>query len=249
MISIIIPTLNEEKILAVTLKKLRHDITSFVPTSAHKDARFEIIISDGKSTDKTQEIAHMYADKVAVHSLPTRQTIAEGRNEGAQVAQGDILMFMDADCQLKDPNLFFNTVISSFQDNKLAALAGWLKVLPENATFADRLISYIVSFVYMVLNNYFLIGSASGELQIMRTSLFKQLGGYNQKLVTGEDVDMFNRLAKLGKTRLDSTLLVYHTGRRAHKIGWPKLLFQWFMSTLWMAFTGKSLSKEWTVIR
>lgn len=239
MISIIIPTLNEEKILKSTLLSLKAGLT----------VDHEIIVSDGKSTDETVSIAHAYADKVVVYEGTTRQTIAAGRNAGAKVASGDILVFFDADCSIKNPDLFFKTAIDHFKSPSLTGLTGWLKVLPENANFFDIVISYIVSFIYMIENNILKIGLASGELQIIRKSSFEQIGGYNENLVAGEDGDMFLRLSKIGSTKLDSTLLVYHTGRRAHKIGWPRLLFQWFMNTVSMSRKGKSQTKEWTVIR
>ena len=77
MISIVIPTLNEEKRIATTIQKLRD--------SLHRP--YEIIISDGASSDGTVEIARNLADGVAEHTLPYRQTIAEGRNNGAAIAR------------------------------------------------------------------------------------------------------------------------------------------------------------------
>src|SRR4051812_47233932 len=96
-LSIIIPTLNEEKILEKTLLHLRelHDIP------------YEIIVSDGKSKDKTIEIANKYADKVVVYEGEKRQTIGMGRNLGASVAQGDFFVFLDADMYVPDINDFF----------------------------------------------------------------------------------------------------------------------------------------------
>ncbi len=240
MISIIIPTLNEGKIIQETLVSLKKGLS--LP--------HEIIVSDGNSTDGTIEIAKQYADQVVVYTSPERQTIAGGRNAGAKLAQGDILIFLDADCTLANPDFFFKTVIDQFEkDPKLTALTGWLEVLPGHATLADKVISYIVSFVYMVCNNVLGIGASFGELQIIRQSAFEKLGGYDERLVAGEDVDMFKRLSKLGTTYLDSTLVVYHTGRRAHKIGWVRLLSQWFLNFIWITFSKRAKSKEWTVIR
>lgn len=241
MISIIIPTYQEELVLEKTLKSLRN---GFDPLAIP----YEIIVSDGKSSDRTLEIAKQWAHKVVVHTGLSKQTIAGGRNAGAKEASGDILIFLDADCTIKDHNLFFKTVAHAFKDRKMTGLTGWLEVLPHHATLADHVISYIVSFVYMVLNNFLFIGASFGELQIIRKESFEKLGGYKEHLAAGEDVDMFQRLSTLGRTKLDSTLVIYHTGRRAHKIGWPRLLFQWFMNTIRMLFTGKS-TKEWTAIR
>ena len=56
---------------------------------------------------------------------------------------------------------------------------------------------------------------------------------YADKVVTYED-----------KKRLDPHLIMFHTGRRAHVIGWPRLLSQWFFNYISMMFFGKSYSKE-----
>jgi glycosyltransferase involved in cell wall biosynthesis len=66
MLSIIIPTLNEEKIIKSTLSLLKSRLK--IP--------HELIVSDGGSNDKTVSIAKEYADKVVVFSEKNRQTIA-----------------------------------------------------------------------------------------------------------------------------------------------------------------------------
>ena len=71
--SIIIPTLNEEKLLPKILNQIKmNEITS------RFDA--EVIISDGGSTDRTIDIAYSYSNKVIIHKEAERQSIAGGRN-------------------------------------------------------------------------------------------------------------------------------------------------------------------------
>jgi glycosyltransferase involved in cell wall biosynthesis len=81
MISIIIPTLNEAKIIESTLRTLTATLT--LP--------HEVIVSDGGSSDRTTELASPYANTVVVFSGEGRQTIGEGRNDGAKAAAGDFL--------------------------------------------------------------------------------------------------------------------------------------------------------------
>jgi hypothetical protein len=61
-------------------------------------------------------------------------------------------------------------------------------------------------------------------------------------------MDLFWRLAKIGKTKLHLGFNVYHTGRRAHKIGWPRLLWQWISNTITVFFFKRS-DGEWKEIR
>ena len=81
LISVIIPTLNEETYLPVTLRQLvdRPDV--------------ELIVVDGGSTDHTAEIARRYTPYVFV----TTSHRAEQMNLGARHATGDILLFLHAD--------------------------------------------------------------------------------------------------------------------------------------------------------
>src|SRR5271170_6218539 len=81
VISVIIPTLNEEVNLPVTLRQL----------ADHPDV--ELIVVDGGSTDRTVEIAQQYTPYV-FRTPPGR---AQQMNTGARHATGDILLFLHAD--------------------------------------------------------------------------------------------------------------------------------------------------------
>ncbi len=239
MISIIFPTLNEEAWIGGTISALKSKLT--LP--------HEIIVSDGKSKDRTAEIARQHADKVVVYDGEKRQTIGQGRNAGAAVAAGEFLVFMDADCTIEDPDAFFTRALADFKDEKVVALAAWLKVTPELATFMDNLVFGIQNRMELIYNNFFHFGFAPGEFQMMRKSSFEKLGGYNPILTASEDLEMFKRLSRIGRTHVDSKLVVLHSGRRAHKIGWAPLLTSWFLNMVWMTFFGRAYSKEWKVIR
>lgn len=238
-ISIIIPTLNEEKIIEKTLKSLRE---------YHGDC--EIIVSDGKSTDRTIEIAKKYADKVIVYDGVARQTIGMGRNLGAASASGDFLLFLDADVSIPNPDRFFSITLNRFDKNsKLVALIPFIRVFPEMATLMDKIVFSIVNFNFYLMNNVFHKGAAGGEFQMVRADVFKKLGGYDETLSVSEDQEFFWRLCKVGRTHIEPSLVIYHTSRRAHKIGWPKLLWSWFINLLSVMFRKKAHSEVWEEIR
>jgi glycosyltransferase involved in cell wall biosynthesis len=238
MISIILPTKNEKRIIATTLEGLSR---CTLPK--------EIIISDGNSTDGTIEIAKKYTDKVVVYKGVTRQNISQGRNAGAHIAQGEYFVFMDADTSIVHPDVFFNTAISLFESNPtLGALTVKIKVLPEAETFGDKVIFGFMNYLHRFYNNVCGIGASTGEFQMMRSSVFKDVGGFNEAFAAGEDYDLFNRISKKYATRMVPSLTVYHTGRRAHTVGWPKLLSQWFMNFFLTTFFKKS-SDSWDEVR
>jgi glycosyltransferase involved in cell wall biosynthesis len=241
MISIVIPTYYEEKIIEFTLQLLKSQLT--IP--------HEIIVSDGGSKDRTVEAAGKYADKVVVFARAERQTIAQGRNEGARAARGEFLVFLDADCVIRDPDSFFKAALADFErmDN-LVALTALLRVLPENETFLDRIIASVINAVVLFKNNVLHKGEVpGGEFQMFRKEVFDKIGGYNEQLVTREDRDIFFRLSRIGRTLCDPRLTVFHTGRRAHIVGWGRLIGQFLVNTLSFHVRGKVRSKEWTPVR
>lgn len=239
MISFIIPTLNEES----TIEKILTCLGRYTGSK-------EIIVSDGGSTDQTVAIARRFADQVIIHDNSYRQTIGGGRNAGAQVAKGEYLVFFDADIYIENPDDFFNLALKIFENNSgTIALTGKLQVLKEFETRADRLAFGLVNIIFYTYNNILRVGAASGEFQMIRTDTFRAVSGFNPLLPVGEDMELFYRLGKKGRTRFISKLTVYHTGRRAHKIGWLKLLWSWLLNWFSVTFFKKSASDEWTVVR
>ena len=108
MISIIIPTFKEEKVIGLRLAQLKKALT--MPN--------EIIVSDGRSPDRTAEVARAYADKVVVFQ-GEKHTPARGRNDGARHASGEYLLFLDADSYLPNPDAVLQHCLNLFRENPL----------------------------------------------------------------------------------------------------------------------------------
>ncbi len=239
MISFIIPTLNESKAIENTLKCLKG-----------YSGESEIIVSDGGSTDGTIDIARRYADQVVVYKGEKRQNIAGGRNAGAKVAKGDFLVFLDADVTIFDIDTFFKRAFLNFEKRKkLVALTVGYKILPANETLADKIIFKILSLNFVLFNNYLHVGVSGGEFQMIKREPFEFLHGFDERLVAAEDGDMFSRLGKVGRTRCDISLSIYHSGRREHAIGWPRLIMEWNMNYIMVQLFRRSVSKEWKQVR
>jgi glycosyltransferase involved in cell wall biosynthesis len=239
ILSIIVPTYNEEQAIEKTLWAIVGKLTE-VP--------YELIVADDASTDRTAAIARRCG--AIVSPAVKKTTIAAGKNRGASVARGKYLVFLDADVTVPEPNVLFRRALDCFKnDPQLVGLTVNLRVLPELATLADRTIFGLVNLTHRFNNNVRHAGSASGEFQMVRTDVFRKLGGYGEHLAVAEDNEFFARLARAGRTRFEPTLTVWHTGRRAHRIGWPRLLWQWFSNYTWVALFKRSAQKEWTEIR
>ncbi|MBN1664327.1 MAG: glycosyltransferase [Deltaproteobacteria bacterium] len=239
MISIVIPTRNEELILENALKAV-----------AGYSGDREIIVSDNGSSDRTVEIAKRYTDNVVLYHGDRKRTIAGVRNAGAKIATGEFLVFLDADITVKNADVFFERLLMLFhQDDKLVGVTVFIRFLPEVETFWDRVNMNCMNAAHLFYNNIVHWGGASGQFQMIRRDVFERLGGFNEKIVAAEDEEMFRRLAKTGKTYTDRTLTVYETGRRAHKIGWPRLLWQWNINAISTALFKKSVHDDWKEIR
>jgi glycosyltransferase involved in cell wall biosynthesis len=239
MLSFVIPTLNENKTIVATLDCLRR-----------YTGPAEIIVSDGNSTDGTIDTCRRYTDKVVVYDRPQRQTIGMARNMGAAGAVGDYLVFLDADVTIPDPDEFFAVARTQFRDRPdLVALTVRYRVDPATRTFLDSYMFTALGLQFWFQNNILGIGGSGGEFQMIRAAAFRAVGGFDETLAAAEDMDLFRRLSKIGKTRFVNSLTVYHTGRRAHAIGWRKLGWQWFSNTASVLLFRKSASKEWKEIR
>ena len=240
MLSIIIPSYLEEGYIAKTAGQFKGKL--HIP--------HEVIVADGGSPDRTIEIAKQYADHVVVYPKDKKQNISKNRNNGAAHAKGEFFVFLDSACTIPDPQTFFERALKHFEDNpKLIGLTASIQVLPEVATWADRLVHANMTFNFIVLNNIFGRGAAVGKFQMIRREAFERVQGYREDLPASEEMDLFHRLSKFGQTRIDPKLIVYHPARRAHKVGYLKLVFIWNLDALSLMFRNKVVSKEWTPIR
>jgi glycosyltransferase involved in cell wall biosynthesis len=260
-LSLIIPVLQEEKILEETLLHYTKEMCN--------KFGIEIIVSDGGSTDKTLDIANKFTDKIIKcdknQQYPqstssgvgyiTRnkyQTISEGRNNGAEKASGDVFVFMNADTYPDNVEDFFTFILDWTEGktryNDCIALTCWVTVSPAEMLFKDR-IFYAIHNRYIKFLNIIGMGMGRGECQIIKKDFFRRVGGYNNKLAAGEDFDLFRRLAKIGKIGFVKDLKVFESPRRFRKFGYMKVIMSWIYNSLSVIFRGRSISKKWEPVR
>jgi glycosyltransferase involved in cell wall biosynthesis len=245
--SIIIPTLNEEKLLPQLLEQLTAEI--ILPKSD-----YEIIISDGGSKDGTEQIAARFGCSFLRHDPNIKDNISAGRNKGGMKAQGEWLIFLNADVRLDNVKNFFNfleKIIYSPSPGKssdLLAISGHVKVFPEEEILSDR-IYHGFYYYYFHLLNFLGMGNGRGECQIIRKDIFTKIGGYDINLAAGEDFDLFRRIKKIGKILLTSSLLVYESPRRFRRFGYLNVTFMWLKNSSSIVLMKKSISREWEEVR
>ncbi len=241
-ISVIIPTLNEEKLIVKTLGQF---------TSLLKEKySMEIIISDGGSTDGTLSLLTPLVDKVVKAEEGVKQNIPQGRNAGAKAAEGEYLYFLNADTIIEDTELFFTATIDSFSDNKNYALTCRFHVFPDDVRFSDKMFHGFYNN-YVRLLNAAGMGMGRGECQMVRSDIFRKVNGYNELLAAGEDYDLYRRIKKLGKGKIKflNELLVYESPRRYRKFGYIKVFGDWTKNSFSVFFKNKSISEVWEQVR
>jgi glycosyltransferase involved in cell wall biosynthesis len=239
-ISIIIPTLNEEKLIARTLGQF-DDITK-------KKFDLEVIVSDGGSTDSTVSIAKKYADKIIVHNETYRQNISQGRNRGAEISSGNVLIFLNADTKISDLDLFFKLILEEINSDHIVAIACKVKVFKNEEKKADKIFHFLYNNYVRFLNK-FVMGMGRGECHILNRNIFDVCGGYDEKLFAGEDFDLYRRIHKFGKISFLKNCLIYESPRRYRKFGYVKVFWDWSINSIWVTLFGKSISKNWEEVR
>ncbi|MDP2302977.1 MAG: glycosyltransferase [Ignavibacteria bacterium] len=239
--SIIIPTLNEEKLLPQLLKQLNEP-------SLKENYSIEIILSDGGSVDKTIDLAIPYVDRIKVHTDVSQQNIASGRNEGAEVAEGEILIFINADIRFDDVFKFFDYLESNFVNTEYSGMACKVQIFKEEEIFSDKIFHGFYNW-YFRLMNICGMGMGRGECQVVKRKVFNDMNGYNSLLAAGEDFDLFRRIRMNGKILFTNEISVYESPRRYRKYGYINVSSSWFFNSVSVVLKNKSLSKVWEQVR
>jgi glycosyltransferase involved in cell wall biosynthesis len=239
-ISIIIPTLNEEKLILQTLKQF--------DAGLKEKYNLEIIVSDGGSKDSTLQIVNGLADKVIVHKENYKQNISRGRNQGALNSVGDVLIFLNADTLISDANLFFEKILSVFVDENVVAVTCSVKVFKDEEIFKDKIFHFLYNNYVRFLNKFFM-GMGRGECHIIRSDIFLKAKGYNEELFAGEDYDLYRRLKKIGKIKFINEITIFESPRRYRKFGYLKVFWDWTRNSIWITLFKKSISKDWEEVR
>jgi glycosyltransferase involved in cell wall biosynthesis len=225
MISIIIPTLNEEKYLPRLLDNIE----------SHNILDYEIIVSDGNSKDNTLKIANKYGCKTVVSK---KRKPAIQRNNGAKIAKGEILFFIDADTLL--PDNFFKDTLREFHRKQLDVAGFYFilnskKLLYKLATQWGHMNMFLLSFLTPL---------SMGAAIISKKEYHDLAGGFNEKIFMGEDHLYSIGLTKVGaKHRLITSTKILFDIRRFEKEGPFRVIYKWYYMLFYYIFRGP-FSKE-----
>lgn len=215
--SVIIPAYNEESFLGATLTAL-HRAMKEIPHPG------EIIVVDNNSTDNTAAIARKYLARVV--SEPFRQ-IARARNTGAQAANSELIIFLDADTILPPPLL---KQALTLLGNGACCGGGTLLSFDSQLPFLS---GKLVSFWNWLSRTNKL---AAGSFIFCRAPVFFEVGGFDDKAYAGEEIFLSRKLKAWGKKhKMSFAILEEHPViTSSRKFHWYS---SWQIALLLMLFT------------
>ncbi|MDW7727527.1 MAG: TIGR04283 family arsenosugar biosynthesis glycosyltransferase [Candidatus Methanoperedens sp.] len=180
IISIITPVLDEEE-----------NIEPFLSNLNKLEGNYELIFVDGGSRDGTLEEIERCRDRF--HNKLTLLTPGPGRavqmNKGAEVAEGDILLFLHVDCILTKDSL---GIVNEKMKDKNAVGGGFIQAFSNSGQFLEFL-SYFGNLRVKFTKTFY------GDYGIfLKKDIFDDIGGYDI-IPFLEDVEICKKAKKRGK--------------------------------------------------
>ena len=177
-ITFIIPMKNTENYIGKCLQ-------SILSVNYDKN-KIEIIVIDNNSSDKSVEIACKYP--VEIKKCPLN-TIGKVRNFGANMANGSIFAFIDSDCAIY--NDWIKNAIEILRNPRIAVVGNNYE-LPNDPNWIER------AWLYENKSEYREVTFVPGGNFAIKSDVFREVGGFDEALVTCEDADICERVGKKG---------------------------------------------------
>jgi mycofactocin system glycosyltransferase len=203
MVSIIVPVYNRADDIRVCLESL---LSLNYPKS-----KLEIIVVDDASIDNTTGVVRGYDVRLIVQSINLGQSAA--RNAGVQVSKGDIIGFIDSDC-IADPD-WLTELVTYFHDPRLALIGGYV----DSVFSKSHLDRYEEVRSPLNMGKRPILGKDKNTIffvptcnMLIRRDIYTQVGGLDERLRIGEDVDLCWKLLSKGYR-----LMYVPKGRIKHK--------------------------------
>lgn len=206
----------------------------------------KILAQKAERSVRTQGYSQVEVIKIDARGL----TPAQARNKGAKKAKGEVLLFLDDDCQARNNWLVENLRILA--DPKIGAVGGMIQ--GKSKKYFSRCLDFAnFTFVQGKKRRFMLLYTASLGI---KAEVFEKAGGFDESLVIGEDVDLCFRLNRLGlKTVYEPEIKVWHHHQKKTLKDLLKYQYQNgrvkglsmeknYPDNLWFAFL-KIISRPW----
>ncbi|HIA72539.1 MAG TPA: glycosyltransferase [Phycisphaerales bacterium] len=185
-LSFVIPAWNEEELIGETIASIQRSASKF---------EYEIVVADDASDDNTAEISKQLG--AVVVSCNNRQ-IGLTRNDGAKVATGSILIFVDADTLVSEDVI--NETVEAIENGVIAG--GSFPTFEGDIKIVARILTPVIRTAFYILR------LAAGAYLFCTVESFKKSGGFDPKFFAAEEVHLVKKLHKLGKFKTLKTRVV-----------------------------------------
>ena len=219
--SVVIPALNEERLLGGLLSDL----------AAQSRPPDEVFVVDAGSEDGTVAVAERFPFVEVIRSTPP---VAVGRNAGGRQASGDVIVFLDADVRL--PETFLAGFLGEFERRGYDIACPLY--YPHDSTPAVERFHDVFNLVMRATQN--LSPSGAGACVAVRGGLFRDSAGFDPSFKF-DDIELIRRLSKGRRFGIvEEKVLV--SDRRFREQGFARSMAQYAFMAL--AFTIGKI--EWT---
>ncbi|EKD46303.1 MAG: family 2 glycosyl transferase [uncultured bacterium] len=212
MISVAIPAHNEGKYILPCLQALAKQKTS---------EEFEVVICLNACTDDTESIIKDFAaaNKINICLVnEPRKGVAFARDTAVRACASDIIANTDADSAPAD-NWLQKTREVFTHDPKAVAAFGPI-YFPKEAGAWNRFMARFGYTFFLWIAHIFGVNNFAGINFAVRKDAYQKIGGIDLSLQTAEDIDLAQRLKKVGQIIFSRKLLVYTSPRRLEHLGW-----------------------------
>ena len=201
-VTIIIVTWNTSKIT----QRCIESINKFLPDSFAK-----IIVVDNGSTDSTEVDLKKRKDILYIRN-DSHLGFSVANNRGAKIADTEFLYFVNSDMVFVDNNLI--NMIDYYQNNSVVGIIGPQFLNPDNtiqaSVFPDQSLLNAIQEFWLKKPSYLKyvpasstptnVWSVSGGALLIKNSLFKTIGGWDEKyFMYYEDLDLCRRVRAQGR--------------------------------------------------
>lgn len=188
LVSVIIPTKNSSEFLEACLGSIKNQ--SYLNT--------EVIVVDNSSSDDTKKIAKKYADVL----LNKGNERSAQRNYGVARSRGKYILIVDSDMELT-ADVIDKCVMAMSKQHDVKGV-----IIPEES-FGEGFWARCKA-----LERSFYLGVDWMEAaRFFRRTEYRKLGGYNEKLISGEDWDFSQRIESTGRLVRVSSFIRHNEGR------------------------------------
>lgn len=201
------------------------EVTEFLASLEQLDYpkdQYQVILGDGTPGDELRPVLQEYFDTLPLQIyyeefLP----VSDARNRAAELADAEYFIFLDSDCII--PSTYLKGIDAFLSEYPNTTLFGGPDAASADFTDLQKAINF--SMTSFLTTGGIRGGKASvtsyqprGFNMGMSAALFKEVGGYDEEFVCGEDVELSLRLQKAGAiSRFIPEAHVYHKRRATLK--------------------------------